>query len=140
MDTETDDYSRRPAIIQIEFIEFQYNVNNVKEENITILYRWVQQIVDTIFHPSKTFSSWGDGENQLFQSIPITSLNFINVQDRFKDWYNNTYEHDENCYMTSFNDIADHPDCTCIHRPYKNSEEKWSLQKAIAIIFNAFLD
>jgi hypothetical protein len=36
MDTETDDYSRRPAIIQIEFIEFQYNVNNVKEENITI--------------------------------------------------------------------------------------------------------
>ncbi|CAF1538391.1 unnamed protein product, partial [Adineta steineri] len=114
----------------------------------SIIYPQVQQLMDTIFHPSKTFLTWGDGANellkfkiyQLFQTIPVTTLNFINIQDRFKHWYNNTYKHNDYCYVTLFNDIADDPDCTCSHRPYKNAGDKWSLQKAIAIIFPQFLD
>ena len=160
IDTETDDITRKPALIQIEFVQFEQN-NDVREEKIIVVFEmcqlpsktsWiyprVQQLLEAIFHPSKTFLTWDNEKNQLFkfiiyqlfETVPIGALYFINVQDGFKDWYNNTYKHEDDCYMATFNDISDDPECTCSHRPYKNPGDKWSLQRAVSTIFKQFLD
>ncbi|CAF4048227.1 unnamed protein product [Adineta steineri] len=160
IDTENDDRSHRPALIQIELVQFEEQTATATTTTVvifemchllsrkTLKYQRIQQLLSTIFNPSKTFLTWGDGENelskfkiyQLFQSIPVASLQFKNVQNLFKNWYNNTYKHNFNCCMTAFNDIDDDPYCTCAHRPYKDPSNTWSLQKAVAMIFQQFLD
>ncbi|CAF4573024.1 unnamed protein product [Didymodactylos carnosus] len=34
----------------------------------------------------------------------------------------------------------DHTECTCDHRPYKDPSQVWSLQRAVAVALNRFLD
>ena len=36
--------------------------------------------------------------------------------------------------------VDDHITCLCSHRPVKNLNDKWSLQKAMAYVFDEFLD
>lgn len=157
IDTETDDTSKQPALIQVQFL--QTSVDTTKTTIVifemcqlpspsTLIYPRIQQLLKTIFHRSKTFLVWGNGYMELssftiyplFQSIPLACLHFINIQDDFKDWYNRTYPHDQACYMALLNNIADDPECTCSHRPYKNFNDRWSLQLAISIVYEQFLD
>jgi len=167
MDTETDDISKQPALIQIQLIHLKNETfddeKQQQEETIiiifemcqlpsmtSVIYPRIQQLINTIFHHSKTFLTWGNGTDELFKftiyslfkCVPIACLHFINVQARFKNWYNNTYKHNSHCRMVTLfhNDITDNPICDCSHRPYKNTSDTWSLQLAISTIFNQFLD
>ncbi len=171
IDTETDDISKEPALIQVQLIPlkngiFEKQQQQTQEEETTIIiifemcqrpsstsiiYPRIQQLINAIFHPSKTFLIWGDGKQELsqftiyslFKYVPIPSLDCINVQAQFKNWYNNTYKHSSDCPMAIiFNNdnISDNPNCTCSHRPYKNTGDTWSLQLGISTIFNQFLD
>lgn len=165
IDTETDDTSKQPALIQIQFVhsnngQIEEMINSTTATTIVIfemcqlpstkihVYSRIQQLINVIFHCSKTFLVWGNGHQELslftiyplIKPIPMTSLHFINVQKQFKHWYNHTYPHDQECYMTLLNYIADDPQCTCSHRPYKNFNDQWRLQLAISILYKQFLD
>ena len=72
----------------------------------------------------------------LFSVDTITQINTINVQCRFKEWYNQRFPH--TCSLPISQD--DSPLCTCSHRPMKNPSDSWSLQRAIAYTFHEFLD
>ncbi|CAF0800758.1 unnamed protein product [Adineta steineri] len=142
IDTETDDISGRPALIQLQLIHLENN-NNFKEEeaikSTIIIFEMcrlrsetfnihprAQELFDVIFHPSNIFLTWGNEDNEMLKfqnyefvhSLPLTSLHIINVQGKFKNWYNSTYT----------------------HRPYKNPGDAWSLQMAISTIYKQFLD
>ena len=54
----------------------------------------------------------------------------------FKRWYNGIFVHQ--CHLSPLAD--DLPTCTCPHRPVKNKNQPWSLQKAVAYTFGQFLD
>ncbi|CAF4191718.1 unnamed protein product [Rotaria sp. Silwood2] len=81
--------------------------------------------------------------NQVYCGFPTcdtAKVNFVNIQESFKTWYNTTFGHDENCgQILDFNDI-DGPLCMCSHRPLKCSHDKWSLSDAIAYTFHEKLD
>ncbi|CAF1484883.1 unnamed protein product [Adineta steineri] len=118
----------------------------------SIIYPFIQKLFDVIFHPSNIFLTWGNEDNEMLKfqeyefvnSLPLTSLHIINVQQKFKNWYNNTYKHGNDCPTIAVyynnNNIDDSPHCTCIYRPYKNPDNSWSLQMAISTIYNQFLD
>jgi len=72
----------------------------------------------------------------LFSLNMLDELNTMNLQLRFKQWYNKTFLH--TCGLRPLAD--DHPSCTCLDRPVKYKNNQWSLQKAIAYTFNEFLD
>lgn len=163
--TKTDDTSRQPALIQIQFLHSNLHgklpgsVDTRKTTMVifemcqlpspnTLVYPRMKQLLKAIFHRSKTFLVWGNGRMALssfriyplFHSIPLACLHFINVQDRFKEWYNHTYPHGQECSMAKLNHSGEDPVCTCSHRPYKNSNNRWSLQLAISMIHQQFLD
>ncbi|CAF3586434.1 unnamed protein product, partial [Adineta steineri] len=72
IDTETDDYSKKPALIQLQLIHLKIN-NHFKEEEeaikstiiifemcqlplkTSIIYPFIQKLFDVIFHPSNIF-------------------------------------------------------------------------------------
>jgi hypothetical protein len=159
IDMEIDDFSQRPALIQIQFVS---SLEKQQEEKVSIIilemchlppmttqtYQQIQRLVKIIFHPSKKLLVWGNGQQELskfqiyhlFQSMTLYSLDFIHVQERFKNWYNDTYPHESNCPMAKFQDTTDDPTCICVHRPYKKTNELWALQVAVAHVFEQYLD
>jgi hypothetical protein len=88
--------------------------------------------------------SWGDILSELtdfiqyglFPSEILHQINHIDVQQHFKIWYNKTFTHE--CDLLPFDD--DNMLCTCSHRPVKNKNDQWSLQKAIAYTFDEFIN
>ena len=62
----------------------------------------------------------------------------VDIQEKFKLWYNSTFTHDDICeQIVDFGDI-DGPLCSCSFRPYKQYDAKWSLLYAIAYTFGQY--
>ncbi|CAF4049901.1 unnamed protein product [Rotaria sordida] len=68
----------------------------------------------------------------------LDDIHIIELQQPFKQWYNRTFKHAENCSVPSFFK-DDTLYCICPYRPYKNINDKWSLDNAIKYVFNEFL-
>lgn len=151
IDTEGDFYTHQPALIQIEF---------VGQDSLVILFEMchmpldtfdghrchlIRLLFETIFHTSNIIYAWGSITNELsnfvrygfFSDELVHDLNLIDVQLEFKYWYNKTFTHQ--CSLLWLTDNDD-PSCTCLHRPVKDNNHQWSLQKAIAYTFGEFLD
>lgn len=147
IDTENDYRTHRPALIQIEYVRQRSVILLVGVGHLphrsSALFWLIQSLFKVILQPSNRILSWGDGSSELSAFVPcglfsptmVTQMYTINVQDRFKRGYNNRNPH--TCGIPSDDD---HPSCTCLHRPVKNSNNPWSLQMAVAWTFCQFLD
>ena len=147
IDTENDYRTHQPALIQIEYVRERSVVLLVEVGHLphrsSTLFWLMQSLFKAILKPSHTILSWGDGASELasflscglFFPAMIDEMCMIDVQDRFKGWYNKRYPH--TCGLP-FSD--DHISCICHHRPVKDSNHPWSLQKAVAWTFCQFLD
>jgi hypothetical protein len=148
MDTEIDYYTHEPALIQIEFIETNSILLFIETCHLpcpsSVLFWLLQSLFKVIFHPSNVIFSWSDLLFELtnflhyglFSLNSIHQINNLNIQVRFKEWYNQTFLH--KCGLQPFDD--DHQLCTCLYRLVKHKNNQWSLQKAIAYTFHEFLD
>lgn len=148
IDTEHDYYTHQPALIQIEFIRRESVVLLIETCHLpyksSVLFWLIQSLLKVILKSPHLIFSWGDAISELTNFIPcglfpsntIQQMNTIDIQHHFKEWYNKTFIHD--CDLLPFED--DNLSCTCSHRPVKNKNDKWSLQKAIAYTFKEFLD
>ncbi len=154
IDSEGDWRPIKPAIIQVEFI------NNDEKESIVLLFemvhlpepstrrfRFIQKLFAAILKPSNEILMWSNVKKELIDFLDyhlfsidlINSINATDMQSEFKDWYNRTFPHHKDCngFSVGFNN---HQYCTCKHRPYKCTNDKWGLQMAIAKTFGEFLD
>lgn len=107
----------------------------------------IQALVSMIFHPSKTFHGWNLNRQHLNAFVRIgyltqsklDQITIIDLQDRFKQWYNQTFPHLHNCpAISSFSSSeiqVDDPSCSCQHRPYKQTNDKWNLSHAFQRVF-----
>lgn len=148
VDTERDYYSHQPALIQIEFVQMTSVVILVETCHLphpaSILFWLIRSLFKVIFQSDKLILAWGDLIDELipfidyglFSSNLVDNITTIDVQTRFKMWYNQMYPH--RCHLSP--SVDDHITCLCSHRPVKNLNDQWSLQKAIAYVFDEFLD
>jgi len=148
IDTELDYYTHEPALIQIEFIAMKSVVLLIETCHLprpsSVLFWLIQSLFKVIFQSSNLIYVWGDFIFELthflhcglFSSTMLNQVNTMNVQLRFKQWYNQVFLH--RCGLPSVSD--DHQLCTCFYRPVKHKNNQWSLQKAIAYTFHEFLD
>ena len=148
IDTEHDYYTHQPALIQIEMIRTQSVVLLIETCHLphssSVLFWLIKSLLKVIFQPSNMIYAWGDAKQELVGFLPfnlfpahaVQQLNSIDLQHQFKRWYNRNFPH--NCGLSLF--AADDRLCTCLHRPVKEKNNAWSLQKAIAYTFNQFLD
>lgn len=147
IDTENDYRTHRPALIQIECIRPRSMVLLVQVCHLprpsSALFWLIQSLLKVILRPSNTILAWGDATGELSTFVPyglfsaamVAQQYLIDVRDRFKRSYNRRYPH--TCGLPF---KEDHPSCTCPHRPVKNNNDRWSLQKAVASTFRQFLD
>ncbi|CAF1348840.1 unnamed protein product [Rotaria sordida] len=140
--------------IQIELIQPEesksivllFEITHLSSSNTT-LFMEIQKLLNTIFRQSKRFFIWSNKNrkdldvfthDQYLPNKIFEILNIIELQEPFKQWYIRTFKHDKNCSVPSFYK-TDAICCTCPHRPYKNINDKWSLEKAINYVFNEFI-
>ena len=148
IDTEQDYSTHQPALIQIQFIRANSLVLLIEACHLphssSVLFWLIRALLKIILRSSNVFFSWGDPILELESFVPfglfsldnIYQLTTVDVQREFKTWYNHRFPH--TCAYPPFHD--DSPDCTCRHRPVKNPNNQWSLQRAIAYTFHEFLD
>ena len=113
-----------------------------------ILLPQIDELLLTVFHPSKLIRIWGPLDRHQYecQIYPMyradrpLQCHFVNAQNDFKMWHNNTLSHNEDCgQVLDFHNI-DWPLYSCSHRPYKCQDDPWSLHNAIAYAFHEILD
>ena len=148
VDTEQDYYSHQPALIQIEMIREQSVVILVETCHLphpaSISFWLVQALFKAILKRDNLILGWGNIVDELTAFIDyglftwdlIKQINMIDVQSRFKSWYNRQYLH--GCGLLP--EANDHIICTCPYRLVKHENHRWSLQKAIGYLFDEFLD
>ena len=149
VDTEQDYYSHQPALIQIEFVQPTYSIVILVEachlpHRASILFWLIRSLFQVIFRSDKLILGWGDVIDELTSFVDyglfswniVQAITTVDVQHRFKSWYNGRFPHQ--CGLSP--SVDDHVICTCTHRPVKNRNDKWSLQKAVAYLFDEFLD
>lgn len=146
--TEHDGITGVPALIQIEFIHSHSIILLIEACHLphptTISFALIASLMTTILDASKTLYAWGDIKfalakfiyRGLFSSYTIDQCDCINVQDRFKQLYNQAFPHE--CGLLFVQE--DHHLCTCKYRPLKDKHSRWLLQHAIAYFSNEFLD
>ncbi|CAF3147106.1 unnamed protein product [Rotaria sp. Silwood2] len=138
-----------PNKIQIEFIRESESIIVLIEtfRESRLLSKKIKQLFSTIFVSTNIIQAWGDivyDLSYLRNSGFITfekfrKIRLLNIQQDFKQWYNQTFNHNQNCsQMVDYNDI-DGPLCSCSHRPYKCFHDEWSLSYAIAYTFAEYL-
>ena len=130
IDTESDRFTRRPALIQIEFIDQTASVVILVEtchlplQQQSLTFWLIRSLLKFIFVPSNVIYSWADAKKELadfvryglFAFDTVQQLHVFDVQAEFKRWYSSTYAH--------------HPTGT----------HPWALQVAISTMFDEFLD
>ncbi|CAF4179300.1 unnamed protein product, partial [Rotaria sordida] len=130
VDTESDVYTNRPALIQIEFIHEQLSTVILVEachlpiDKQSLVFWLIRSIFKYILQQNKTIYCWGDAEEEfekflvyeLYTDDMLKHLHMINIQDEFKDWH---------YIQVGY---------------YETENDKWGLQKAIYVIYDEFLD
>jgi hypothetical protein len=67
----------------------------------------------------------------LFSQNEVLQSHSIDIQKQFKLWCNSTFRHHIKFRQYLKYDKIDSALCSCAHRPYKSSYNKWSLAQAI---------
>ncbi|CAF2764375.1 unnamed protein product [Rotaria sp. Silwood2] len=153
LDVEGDDHTNKSSLIQVEYINDQAEELTVllfemahRPESTTRRFLFIQKLFTMILHPSNTIFTSDNKKRQLcdcvtyqvFSNDLIDSMHTVDIQMKFKLWYNRQFPHDRSCMGTAMG--ADHPCCHCQHRPYKYIDRRWGLQMAMAKTFGEFLD
>ncbi|CAF1399502.1 unnamed protein product [Adineta steineri] len=136
--------------LQIELIQDEISIiiNIAFFLGYNIVLPDIDELLSIIFHRSKSIQIWGTSErfnydhgfNLIYSPYNMEKCHFVNIQDLFKIWYNNTFQHNENCgQLLDYNEI-DGPLCTCSYRPLKCSTDQWSLKDAITYTFQENLE
>ncbi|CAF1294379.1 unnamed protein product [Rotaria sp. Silwood1] len=136
--------------LQIELIQDKIsiiiNINFFNGYNIVLPE--IDELLSVIFPLSKSIQvldtsdrfSYGHGFNLIYSPHNMQNCHFVNIQNLFEIWYNNTFQHNENCgQLLDYNQI-DGPLCTCSYRPLKFPSDQWSLKDAIAYAFQENLN
>ena len=106
----------------------------------------IQTLIKAMFIPGKLFYFWEYNQEHLYsfaQYYDISQTIFNNLfmtalQDRFKHWYNGIFKHIQPCPIPR-EYPSDDMCCTCSHRPYKNFNDKWTIEDAIFYVFEQLL-
>jgi hypothetical protein len=142
IDSEGDWRPIKPAIIQVEFVN-----NHEKESTVllfemvhlpeasTRLFRFIKKLFVAILNPSHKILMWSDVKKELLDFLDynllsidqINSINATDMQGAFKEWYNGTFPHHQDCngFSVAFND---HQYCTCgefLDKKFQRS--RWSI-------------
>ncbi|CAF1525573.1 unnamed protein product [Adineta ricciae] len=148
IDTEHDCFTNEAALIQIEFIKQKSIVLLIETcylpEPTSVTFWLIQSLFAAILNPVNLVYAWGDAVHELtrflhydlFSWTVLQRMGTINMQRAFKAWYNRVFVHD--CGLHPHE--TDSTLCTCEHRPVKDKNYQWSLQKAIAYTFQEYLD
>ena len=129
-----------PSIVLI--FDFFY-----KPDETTLLFAMIEFLLVHIFKPEKHCFVW-DGEQKqdldafvehhyLSRTI-LESMKFIPLQQLFKEWYNRTFPHNRDCFVST-NYIHDSIYCICPHRPYRDMYDKWHPLKALFYVFHEYV-
>ena len=149
IDTECDYLTHEPALIQIEFLNINSAMILIETCHLphasSVLFWLIRSLLKVIFQPANTILSWGDVTFELsafvhyglFSLHAVHQITNIDVQLRFKEWYNQTFPHTCGLQPSHHDDSTL---CVCSHRPIKQTNNPWSLQRAIAYTFHEFLD
>jgi hypothetical protein len=130
VDTESDIFTNRPALIQIEFIHQAGSTVVLVEAchlpfNQQSLRFWlIRSLLKFILRPSNVIYSWGNAREELLRFLPyglfsggtVGELNVVDIQTKFKLWYDRS------------------------GRSKPDGRLRWGLQAAIAETFDEFLD
>ena len=133
IDTESDIYTFKPSLIQIEFIHQDLStilifemchMPNRKEEEESLVFWLIRSLFRSIFRSTSIIHSWGDAVSELapfiiyglFTMDSVQQPTIIDVQNEFNQWYSGKVY------------------------GFQKLQKNWSLQAAIANIYNQFLD
>lgn len=113
----------------------------------TKYYQQLDLFFNILFDASKTIQTWGDCEDQLsvgadfnfFTHGELMKIQFVDIQQDFKIWYNDTFPHKTTCSQYLKYNTADSKSCSCSHRPYKSKSSQWSLAQALVYVFDEIL-
>ena len=148
IDTETDYYTHEPALIQIELIGTPSIVLLFETCHLpgpsSVLFWLMKSLLKIIFNSSNSLYSWGDAKQELkdfiqyglFSLETILRINNIDVQKRFKIWHHNHVQFDFSPSSLHQMPIID----KYSQKSIKDVNHKWSLQMAVAYVFDEFLD
>ncbi|CAF1590643.1 unnamed protein product, partial [Didymodactylos carnosus] len=132
-------------------------------------HQLIVELLSLIFNENRILYVWGDMYQELrkflrYHLFTMAQLPVMyNVQYEFKKWYNRQYPHTSQCQAqkdeedelldshlfrnlllssTKAIDIrqTDYIGCTCEYRKHKNPGNTWSLQDAVKIILNQWMD
>ena len=130
LDTESDFLTMNPSLIQIEMIVQRESVVILVEvchlplDRDSLSFWLIRSLLKFILKPTNIIYVWGNGEEELsrfvryglFTSDTREALKMVNLQSKFKDWYQESY---------GFSMVG---------------RSKWGLQAAIAAQLGEFLD
>jgi hypothetical protein len=131
IDTESDLFSQRPALIQIEMIDEHRSVVALVEvchlpwNNPTSTTLWlIRSFIQLVLRSVNTLYAWGNGKDELrpfvstglFTNAMVDQCNLVNIQEKYKQWYGQTHTSDP------------------------TGKQRWGLQAAVAASFDEFLD
>ncbi|CAF4410252.1 unnamed protein product, partial [Didymodactylos carnosus] len=162
VDTESDHYTDEPAFVQVQLIRINGPSPIILFEcahlppSTSSLFKQIQRLSLAIFNSGRTVYSWGElrKEFEPFQCFQLFRLPYdtklVNIQGGFKTWYNKFNFVEQNLTLED-----DEPDVLIVNVPkyevnsfvhsidtsaYRDPNNAWSLQKAIAVTFGTFLD
>ena len=132
--------------MHIEFIQDRYSY--IVSIPLTVplpiaVQEKIHQMYHQIFLPKNTHQLWGpsiDYELMDYIKRHHLRLNAVDIQKKFKKWYNGVFPHEFTCAQVSINKNIDGNACTCIFRPYKSVSDQWSLLRAIDFTFHIIND
>lgn len=130
IDTESDLFTNRPSLIQIEIINADVSrvllieTCHLPLDRLSLQFWYIRSLFKFIFNSSNTIFTWSDGRKELhdfisydlFTSEMIHMPEMEDIQELFKDWFNRSNRIDT------------------LRRP------KWGLQSAIVELFDEFLN
>jgi hypothetical protein len=130
VDTDSDMWTNKPALIQIELIRdvtsivILVEVCHLPSHRQSLMFWLIRSLLKFILQPNKVIYAWGDGMDELLQFVDsglftseqLEQLHMIHVQDEFKQWHQEQYGNTAR--------VGD----------------KWGLKAAISDQFNELLD
>lgn len=130
IDTESDIFSNRPALIQVELIDpivsrvLLIEVCHLPLDRQSLTFWYIRSLMKFILRPSNHIFTWSNGKQELrsfvsyglFEAELIDALDIEDIQQEFKCWF----------------DQSDRVDS--VHRPI------WGLQSAVVELFDEYLE
>ena len=136
----------KPVFIQIQaLLSHNFSIILIFEmchlpREHTTTFNLIKNLLTTIFNSSRPIYIWGEPDEltpfviyNLFSATQLSLTNFINLQDKFKEQWQQQQQ-PPTISTTSSSDLP--PECLCEQCVGKPSTDLWSLQDAIAYKLN----